>query len=63
MLMILEKEFGCLDELDIDTTTKSKEEIEAINNEFLFWYITTTAFLLEMGTKSKGQPLPLKSNK
>ena len=35
MLMILEKEFGCLDELDIDTTTKSEEEIEAINNRIL----------------------------
>lgn len=35
MLMILEKEFGCLDELDIDTTAKSEEEIEAINNKIL----------------------------
>ena len=35
MLMILEKEFGCLDELDIDTTAKSEEEIEAINNRIL----------------------------
>ena len=35
MLMILEKEFGCLDELDIDTTVKSEEEIESINNKIL----------------------------
>ena len=35
MLIILEKEFGCLDELDIDTTAKSEKEIEAINNRIL----------------------------
>lgn len=35
MLLILENEFGCLDELDIDTSTKSEEEIEAINNRIL----------------------------
>ena len=33
--MILEKEFGCLDELNIETTAKTEEEIEGINNQIL----------------------------
>lgn len=35
MLMILEKEFGSLDELDIDTTTKSEEELRDISDRIL----------------------------
>lgn len=35
MLMILEKEFGSLDELDIDITSKTDEEIQDINDRIL----------------------------
>ena len=54
MLMILEKEFGCLDELDIDTTTKSKEEIEAINNRILVLVYNDNSVSIGDGNKIKG---------
>ncbi len=54
MLMILEKEFGCLDELDIDITTKSKEEIEAINNRILVLVYNDNSVSIGDGNKIKG---------
>ena len=54
MLMILEKEFGCLDELDIDITTKSKEEIEAINNRILILVYNDNSVSIGDGNKIKG---------
>lgn len=53
MLMILEKEFGCLDELDIDITTKSKEEIEAINNRILVLVYNDNSVSIGDGNKIK----------
>ena len=35
----LDKEYGCLDDLDVDTTTKTPEEVEKINevvNNYIF---------------------------
>lgn len=54
VLMILEKEFGCLDELDIDITTKSKEEIEAINNRILVLVYNDNSVSIGDGNKIKG---------
>ena len=54
MLMILEKEFGCLDELDIDITTKSKEDIEAINNRILVLVYNDNSVSIGDGNKIKG---------
>lgn len=53
MLMILEKEFGCLDELDIDTTAKSEEEIEAINNRILVLVVNDNSVTIGDGNKIK----------
>ena len=53
MLMILEKEFGCLDELDIDTIAKSKEEIEAINNRILVLVFNDNSVTIGDGNKFK----------
>ncbi len=53
MLMILEKEFGCLDELDIDTTAKSEEEIEAINNKILVLVYNDNRVSIGDGNKIK----------
>lgn len=53
MLMILEKEFGCLDELDIDTMAKSKEEIEAINNRILVLVFNDNSVTIGDGNKFK----------
>lgn len=35
ILILLEKEFGCLDELDIDVTSKSQEQLAEINKQIL----------------------------
>lgn len=53
MLMILEKEFGCLDELDIDTTAKSEEEIEAISNQILVLVFNDNSVTIGDGNKIK----------
>lgn len=53
MFMILEKEFGCLDELDIDTTTKSEGEIEAINNRILVLVFNDNSVTIGNGNKIK----------
>lgn len=53
MLMILEKEFGCLDELDIDTMAKSKGEIEAINNRILVLVFNDNSVTIGDGNKFK----------
>lgn len=53
MLMILEKEFGCLDDLDIDTTTKSEEEIEAVNNRILVVVFNDNSVTIGDGNKIK----------
>ena len=53
ILMILEKEFGCLDELDIDTTTKSEEEIEAINDRILVVVFNDNSVTIGDGNKIK----------
>ncbi|WP_338546360.1 hypothetical protein V1225_10435 [Emergencia sp. JLR.KK010] len=53
MLMILEKEFGCLDELDIDTTAKSVEEIEAINRRILVLCYNDNSISVGDGNKIK----------
>lgn len=53
ILMILEKEFGSLDELDIDTTTKSEEEIEAINNRILILVYNDNSIAIGDGNKIK----------
>ena len=53
MLLILEKEFGCLDELDIDTSTKSEEEIEAINNKILVLVFNDKSISIGDGNKIK----------
>lgn len=53
MLMILEKEFGSLDELDIDTTSKSDEEIEDINNRILVLVYNDNSVSIGDGNKMK----------
>lgn len=53
ILMILEKEFGCLDDLDIDTTTKSEEEIEAINDRILVVVFNDNSVTIGDGNKIK----------
>lgn len=53
MLLILEKEFGSLDELDIDTTTKSKEEIEDINKRILVLVYNDNRVSIGNGNKIK----------
>lgn len=53
ILMILEKEFGCLDELDIDTTAKSEEEIKAINNRILIVVFNDNSVTIGDGNKIK----------
>ena len=53
LLMILEKEFGSLDELDIDTTTKSKEEIKDINNRILVLVYNDNSVSVGDGNKIK----------
>ncbi len=53
ILMILEKEFGSLDELDIDIKTKSKEEIEAINNRILVLVYNDNSVSIGDGNKIK----------
>lgn len=53
ILMILEKEFGCLDELDIDTTAKSGEEIEAINKQILVLVFNDNSVTIGDGNKIK----------
>lgn len=54
MLMILEKEFGCLDELDIDTTVKSEEELKAINDRILVLVYNDNSVSIGDGNKIKG---------
>lgn len=54
MLMILEKEFGCLDELDIDTTVKSEEELKAINDRILVLVYNDNSVSIGGGNKIKG---------
>ena len=54
MLMILEKEFGCLDELDIDTTVKSEEELKAINARILVLVYNDNSVSIGDGNKIKG---------
>ena len=53
MLMILEKEFGCLDELDIDTTVKSEEELKAINARILVLVYNDNSVSIGDGNKIK----------
>ena len=53
ILMILEKEFGCLDELDIDTSVKSEEEIETINNRILVLVYNDNSVSIGDGNKIK----------
>ncbi|MDM8237367.1 hypothetical protein [[Ruminococcus] torques] len=54
MLMILEKEFGCLDELDIDTTVKSEEELKAINDRIFVLVYNDNRVSIGDGNKIKG---------
>lgn len=54
MLIILEKEFGCLDELDIDTTVKSEEELKAINDRILVLVYNDNSVSIGDGNKIKG---------
>ncbi len=54
MLMILEKEFGCLDELDIDTTAKSEEELKAINERIFILIYNDNSVSIGDGNKIKG---------
>lgn len=54
MLIILEKEFGCLDELDIDTTIKSEEELKVINDQILVLVYNDYSVSIGDGNKIKG---------
>ena len=53
LLLILEKEFGSLDELDIDITTKSEEEIKDINNRILVLIYNDNSVSMGDGNKIK----------
>lgn len=53
VLMILEKEFGPLDELDIDTESKSDEEIKDINSRILVLVYNDNSVTMGDGNKIK----------
>lgn len=53
LLMILENEFGPLDELDIDVSTKSNEEIENISNQILVLIYNDNSMSMGDGNKIK----------
>lgn len=53
MLMILEKEFGCLDDLDIDTTVKSEEELKTINEQIFVLVYSDNSVSIGSGNKIK----------
>ena len=53
MLMILEKEFGCLDDLDIDTTVKSEEELKTINEQIFILVYSDNSVSIGSGNKIK----------
>lgn len=55
--MILEKEFGCLDELDIDTSVKSEEEIKAINNRIFVLVYNDNSVSVGDGNKIKNSTI------
>lgn len=57
ILMILEKEFGYLDELDIDTSVKSEEEIEAINNRIFVLVYNDNSVSVGDGNKIKNSTI------
>ncbi len=53
ILMILEKEFGCLDDLDIDTTVKSEEELKTINEQIFILVYSDNSVSIGSGNKIK----------
>ena len=53
ILILLEREFGSLDELDIDVTTKSEEELKNINNQILVLIYNDYSVSIGDGNKIK----------
>ena len=62
ILILLEQEFGSLDELDIDVTTKSNEEIENINNKILVLIYKDNSIAIGDGNKIKGTTIASEIN-
>lgn len=62
ILMILEKEFGCLDELDIDITIKTKEEIKVINNRINILIYNDNSISIGDGNKIKDSTIISEKN-
>lgn len=60
--MILEKEFGCLDELNIETTAKTEEEIEGINNQILVMAFNDNSVIIGDRNKIKDTYIASDSN-
>ena len=53
-LLLLEKEFGILDDLDIDTTLKSPEEIQSIAKQVYVIVYNDQSVHIGDGNKIKG---------
>lgn len=53
ILILLEKEFGCLDDLDIDVTTKSQEQLAEINKQILLLVYNDNRVSIGDGNKIK----------
>ena len=48
-MMLLENEFGCLDDFDIDLSSKSDNQLDRIQKQLCLFFITTTLLLSETG--------------
>lgn len=60
VLLLLEKEFGSLDELDIDAKSKSEEEIRDINNRILVLVYNDNSISIGDGNKIKDSTIASK---
>lgn len=57
ILILLEKEFGCLDELDLDVTSKSQEQLAEINKRILLLVYNDNHVSIGDGNKIKNSTI------
>lgn len=53
ILILMEKEFGNLDELDIDVSSKTQEELETITDKMIFTIYNDNRVTIGNGNKIK----------
>ena len=57
VLVLLEKEFGCLDDLDLDMSTKTEEEINSLNERLVVLIYNDNSVTIGNENKIKGSTI------